>query len=100
MNSLARVSGYYSLQHYGYLLQQGISGSSQLGNAKHMHEFYEIIFIEKGICYHWLEGEKQKLNANDIVIGVWIGNDDNSSMNKTTGGTLPAILWKSIAEKI
>ena len=38
--------------------------------------------------------------ANDIVIGVWIGNDDNSSMNKTTGGTLPAILWKSIAEKI
>lgn len=38
--------------------------------------------------------------ANDIVIGVWIGNDDNSSMNKITGGTLPAILWKSIAEKI
>lgn len=68
MNSLARVSGFYSLQHYGYLLQQGISGSSQLGNAKHMHEFYEIIFIEKGVCCHWFEGEKQELNANDIVI--------------------------------
>lgn len=38
--------------------------------------------------------------VDDIMIGVWIGNDDNTSMNKTTGGTLPAILWKSIAEKI
>lgn len=38
--------------------------------------------------------------ANDVVVGVWIGNDNNTSMNKTTGGTLPTILWKSIVEKI
>ncbi len=38
--------------------------------------------------------------VDDIMIGVWIGNDDNTSMNKTTGGTLPAKLWKNIVEDI
>lgn len=36
----------------------------------------------------------------DMVIGVWIGNDDNTSMGRTTGGTLPSILWKNIIENI
>lgn len=34
--------------------------------------------------------------ANDIIIGVWIGNDDNTSMGKIAGGTLPAMLWREI----
>ncbi len=29
----------------------------------------------------------------DLVAGVWFGNDDNSPMNKVTGGTLPARTW-------
>lgn len=29
---------------------------------------------------------------DDYVLGVWIGNDDNSSTNKITGGSLPAQL--------
>lgn len=28
-----------------------------------------------------------------IVTGVWVGNDDNSVMNKVTGGNLPAMIW-------
>jgi penicillin-binding protein 1A len=31
----------------------------------------------------------------DLVAGVWLGNDDNSPMNKVTGGTLPAQTWKT-----
>ena len=31
----------------------------------------------------------------DLVAGVWLGNDDNSPMNKVTGGTLPAHTWKA-----
>lgn len=34
--------------------------------------------------------------ANDIIVGIWIGNDDNTSMGKIAGGTLPAMLWKEI----
>jgi penicillin-binding protein 1A len=30
----------------------------------------------------------------DLVAGVWLGNDDNSPMNRVTGGTLPARTWK------
>jgi penicillin-binding protein 1A len=37
----------------------------------------------------------------DVVIGVWTGNDDNSSMGKNSGGGyLPAILWKAIAKQV
>lgn len=32
----------------------------------------------------------------DYVAGVWIGNDNNQSMKKVTGGTLPASIWKEI----
>jgi penicillin-binding protein 1A len=31
----------------------------------------------------------------DLVTGVWFGNDDNSPMNRVTGGTLPAQTWKN-----
>ena len=29
----------------------------------------------------------------DLVVGVWVGNDDNASMNGVTGGSLPAAIW-------
>jgi penicillin-binding protein 1A len=29
----------------------------------------------------------------ELVTGVWVGNDDNSPMNKVVGGGLPAQLW-------
>jgi penicillin-binding protein 1A len=31
----------------------------------------------------------------DLVTGVWLGNDDNTPMNKVTGGVLPAPTWKA-----
>ena len=31
----------------------------------------------------------------DLVAGVWFGNDDNSPMNKVTGGSLPARTWRA-----
>ncbi|MEM7617009.1 MAG: PBP1A family penicillin-binding protein, partial [Pseudomonadota bacterium] len=30
---------------------------------------------------------------SDIVVGIWLGNDDNSPTNKLTGGFIPAMLW-------
>ena len=33
----------------------------------------------------------------NIVTGVWVGNDDNTVMNKSIqGGTVPALIWKDI----
>jgi penicillin-binding protein 1A len=31
----------------------------------------------------------------DLVAGVWLGNDDNTPMNKVTGGSLPAPAWRA-----
>jgi penicillin-binding protein 1A len=29
-----------------------------------------------------------------LVVGVWVGNDDRAPMDKVTGGSLPAQIWK------
>ncbi len=35
------------------------------------------------------------IGFNDtLVVGVWLGNDDNSPMRRVTGGSLPATIWK------
>jgi penicillin-binding protein 1A len=32
--------------------------------------------------------------AGDLVVGVWIGNDDNSPLDGVTGGSTPARIWR------
>ena len=31
--------------------------------------------------------------TSDLVVGVWVGNDDNSPMNSVVGGSVPAAIW-------
>ncbi|MDQ3145295.1 MAG: transglycosylase domain-containing protein [Pseudomonadota bacterium] len=33
--------------------------------------------------------------AGDLVVGVWVGHDDNRSLGKVTGGTAPAKIWRA-----
>ena len=35
----------------------------------------------------------------ELVTGVWVGNDDNKPMDKVTGGTLPALIWRTVMSK-
>ncbi|WP_162301401.1 transglycosylase domain-containing protein [Cognatilysobacter segetis] len=32
--------------------------------------------------------------AGDLVVGVWVGNDDGTPMKRVTGGSLPARIWR------
>jgi penicillin-binding protein 1A len=32
--------------------------------------------------------------AGDLVVGVWVGRDDNMSLGKISGGTIPAEIWR------
>lgn len=34
--------------------------------------------------------------TNQLTTGVWMGNDNNSPMNKVTGGLLPVDVWKAL----
>ena len=36
----------------------------------------------------------------DYVVGVWMGNDDNSPLVGVTGGGLPAEIWRETMERI
>ena len=31
--------------------------------------------------------------AGDLVVGVWVGRDDNTSLGRISGGTVPAQIW-------
>lgn len=33
--------------------------------------------------------------AGDLVVGVWVGRDDNKSLGRVSGGTVPADIWKA-----
>src|SRR3954451_18471403 len=33
--------------------------------------------------------------AGDLVVGVWVGRDDNKSLGKISGGTVPAVIWRN-----
>jgi penicillin-binding protein 1A len=33
--------------------------------------------------------------AGNLVVGVWVGRDDNGSLGKVSGGTLPAQIWRN-----
>lgn len=35
----------------------------------------------------------------DLVVGVWVGNDDGKAMKKVTGGGLPAQIWRAFMEE-
>jgi penicillin-binding protein 1A len=36
--------------------------------------------------------------TDDLTIGLWVGNDDFSPMDNVTGGTIPADMFKEIAQ--
>ena len=33
--------------------------------------------------------------AGDLVVGVWVGRDDNGSLGNVSGGTVPASIWRA-----
>jgi len=36
----------------------------------------------------------------DMVTGVWVGSDDNTSMSRVTGGSIPAQVWQDIMGEV
>ena len=48
----------------------------------------------------WFIGAINPGTSNSVVIGVWLGNDDNKPMKDITGGSLPARLFHDIGMEI
>jgi membrane peptidoglycan carboxypeptidase len=37
--------------------------------------------------------------SGDLVVGVWVGNDDNTPTKGVTGGSLPAAIWRDFVSQ-
>lgn len=37
--------------------------------------------------------------TDDLVAGVWLGNDDNTPMRRVTGGGMPARIWRDLMSR-
>lgn len=37
--------------------------------------------------------------AGDLVVGVWVGRDDNAPLGRMTGGTVPARIWRDFMSR-
>ena len=57
---------------------EGIKGAGKTGTTNAYRDAWFVGFTGNYIC------------------GVWIGNDDYSSTNRMTGGSLPAMTWREI----
>jgi membrane peptidoglycan carboxypeptidase len=36
---------------------------------------------------------------NALTVGVWVGNDDRSPMDRVVGGSIPAMIWKKFMQR-
>jgi penicillin-binding protein 1A len=79
-----------ALQKIKQVLRQAVaSGTGK--NANVANNIYGKTGTSQNFRDAWFVGFD-----DEYVVGVWIGNDDNSPSNKITGGSLPAILFGEI----
>lgn len=67
-----------SATHRGTGLEAAIDGA--YGKTGTTQNYHDAIFVGY---------------VDDLVVGVWLGNDDNSPMNGVVGGGEPAKIWKA-----
>jgi penicillin-binding protein 1A len=67
-----------SATHRGTGLEAAIDGA--FGKTGTTQDYHDALFVGY---------------VDDLVVGVWVGNDDNSSMNGVVGGGEPAKIWKA-----
>ncbi|MGU3540197.1 PBP1A family penicillin-binding protein [Methylobacterium sp. A54F] len=37
--------------------------------------------------------------TTDLIVGIWVGNDDNSPMNRVSGGDIPAAIFREFVQR-
>ncbi len=65
-----------------------------LGTGQHARLGQRAIAGKTGTSQQWRDAWFIGFSAQ-FITGVWVGNDDNTSMKKVTGGTIPAQIWQS-----
>lgn len=99
------------------LYQRSSEGRSRLTNPKYLADLDTVLFdvilrgtgkrANPGIPAKGKSGTTQNYRdawfvgyTDDVALGVWLGNDDETPTNGVTGGGLPAEIWKNIVKNI
>ncbi len=100
-----------SVENMQYLLysviKDGTGRAAKVEDLINKSEVYNLLHIDKKYFIGGKSGSTQDYRdawfigfANNYLIGVWFGNDDNKPTNKIMGGNLPAKLWKEIVSDV
>ncbi len=93
-SGLGRVMDERSMSEMNYMLQAvmtngtgrkaAIAGRQTAGKTGTSQDFRDAWFVGY---------------SADLVVGVWVGNDDRAPMKKVTGGGMPAEIWHDFMER-
>ncbi len=100
-----------SVENMQYLLysvvKDGTGRAAKVDNLINKTEAYNLLHTDKKYFIGGKSGSTQDYRdawfigfADNYVIGVWFGNDDNKPTNRIMGGNLPAKLWKEIVNDV
>jgi penicillin-binding protein 1A len=93
-SALGKIINQKELKEIRLLLREAVeSGTAQNANVG------SDIFGKTGTSQNYRDAWFVGFNE-DLLIGIWIGNDDNSPTNKITGGKLPAKLFAKIIREM
>jgi penicillin-binding protein 1A len=93
-SGLPKIISEETAQNMKIILRQVVeSGTGK--NANIANDIYGKTGTSQDFRDAWFVGFN-----DDYVIGVWMGNDNNSATNKITGGSLPTALFANIIEAL
>jgi penicillin-binding protein 1A len=85
-----QLLNHYSVSNMKHLLKSTVTH----GTGKNAYINGKTIYAKTGTTQNYKDAWFIGFDDNSLTTGVWVGNDDNKSMDKITGGKLPALIWK------
>lgn len=76
-----------------------LNNAVKYGTGKNANLFLKTVYGKTGTSQDhkdaWFIGA-----VDDLVVGVWVGNDNGSLMKHVSGGNIPALIWKEFMEQV
>jgi penicillin-binding protein 1A len=82
-----------------YSMKKLLHSVVENGTGRSAHIFFQNIYGKTGTTQDYRDAWFIGFN-DSLVTAVWVGNDDNTPMNKITGSKAPALIWKDFMSSV